>query len=294
MSKADGQVIELALNGGGRGKDLALLLAVRQLLHGVDYVFNPKLTNDDLRVLKILTEMSSKLTEERFDIIKFSNAIIRGKWGAALESVTEIATEAGVSGEEAFSALLGILLVPSCFVDQFTISIINNVSIGDIKPRRENDTPLFKAMCKSLGEVLNREALFRFAAAAAALKSRNPDLFEWAQYTEEERKRFERYHKALQLIYENSEAYSEVIRLVNKERWVEANEIATKYFRRINLNGYESLNDIPALADFLILALTNVWDPAEVSRVITAAECETRAEQPRWGTTTLQRGKTQY
>src|ERR1051325_5092736 len=158
MNEASGKLLELALNG--RGRDLGLLLAISQLTRNADAVFDPCLTPAARRKLTLLARVSSVLVEGKFNPVRFSSALTRGRWSVALESASELAKECGVSDGEAFSALLGLVLVPACYIDHFTLAAVSRVEIPDLVSNiLMREPPQFAALCKSWTRRPTRGAL---------------------------------------------------------------------------------------------------------------------------------------
>ena len=262
MNKACDSLLRLAMEG--RGSDLIMNMAICQNLQDISHVFNPILTSEDKETMKLLSQVASALTQKGSNTKKFSAALTRGQWAAALESLTDMSKTTGLQLEETFSALLSLLYVPACYVDIFALSVIRKIGRDDIKTARgfvNTKDMTCRTVWDSWGQNQTREGLIRFAVAGAVLESRNPDALRFGLENDAERARFERYQKVLQYVAENNKAYSEVMRLVNQEKWKEANETAAKHLQKIGIKGGKTVDDPPALADFLTLAITPVGDP---------------------------------
>ena len=265
----NGAQVIMSLAMAGRGSDLALHMALNQLLQDVKHVFSPVLTAEDKAALKAFAQVAATVTANGNDTKAFSSAVARGRWAGALESVAGLSKPSGMKDEQAFSAMLSILYVPTCYVDLFTLGVVRKIGSGDVTTARsDSETPNLIPIWQSWGQNQTREGLIRFAVAGAVLESRNPLALQFGLENEAERARFERYQKVLQFIADNNKAYSDVMRPVNQEKWKEANEIAAKHLRAIGVEGGKTVDDPPALADFLTLALTPVGDPQIVARAV--------------------------
>jgi hypothetical protein len=241
-------------------------MAINQLLQDVKHVFNPVLTAEDKSVLKVFAQVASTVTTKGSNTKTFSAAIARGRWDSALESVAGLSKSSGLQDMQAFSAMLSMLYVPACFVDLFALGVVRKIGPDAVTTLRSaTPRPALLLVWESWGQNQTREGLIRFVVAGAILESRNPLAFQFGLENEAERTRFERYQKVLQYIAENNKAYSDVMRLVSGEKWREANEIAAKHLLKIGIKGGQTVDDPPALADFLILALTPVGDPQIVA-----------------------------
>lgn len=268
MNRANFEVITLAMEG--RGSDLALHMAISQLLQDVKHVFSPALTADDKRALKSFAQVASTVAAQGANTKPFSAAVARGQWDGALDSLAAMSKSYGLQAEETFATMLGILYVPACYVDLFALGVTRKITAADVTTQRAlSENPNLTAVWNSWGQNQTREGLIRFAVAGAVLESRNPLALQFGLDNEAERTRFERYQKFLQFVAGNNKVYSDVMRLVNGEKWKEANMLAAKQLREIGVEDGKTVDNPPALADFLILALTPIGDPqalAEAAR----------------------------
>lgn len=277
MYKTSGKLIELALNG--RGRDIALLVAVNQLVQDSERIFDPVLTPESRRGLRVLGLVCGAIAEGKFDPAEFSAAAMRGQWARAFGSVSGLAKEIGASEGGTFSAMLGIVLVPTCYVDHFTLAAVRGIKISEVVCKRmSSESPSYKALCSNWVQRPTREALVRFVASGAAIDTRDPWLFDFRLGDETERARLWRSHRMLLFTGEHEEAYREVMLLVNQERWEKAEVVAASYFRQANAGPAESLTEAPALADFLAIALIHMWDPEEA-----VSACQTVGRQSQLG-----------
>jgi hypothetical protein len=265
MNKANAKLLEMGLNG--RGHELALLMAVSRLDQDPDEVFAPSLTPESRRGLRLIALVSGAVAEDRFDPAGFSTAATRGHWARAFGSISGLAKEIGASEAETFSAMMGVVLVPTCYVDHFTLAAVSGIEISEVVCARMLRPPTtYSILCKSWAQRPTLAVLTRFAASGAAIDTRNPWLFDFKMGDGVERERLRRGGRMLLFISENDEAYGEVMRLVNRERWREAEDAAAGYFRQADAGPAELLEEVPALADFLATALIHVWAPEEAAR----------------------------
>ena len=265
MNKASAELMELALSG--RGRELALSLAISRLCDDAEHMFRSDLSREDRKNIKLLARLAVALLTREFKVKSFSSSLRRGQWAKALDAVEEIATDCGLSKVETFNGLVAILLVPVCFVDHFTLAILDHVRIADVatSARLINPALTFKPLCNSWVRRLTRESFISFVTCALVLQSRDPSLLEVVD-NEADRIRFLRLQKVLQLIAEHSDAYAEVMSLVNLESWREADLVAHNYLSQIGVGVGQSFDEPPALADFLVVAMTLFWSEEDISR----------------------------
>ncbi len=153
--------------------------------------------------------------------------------GAAADAI-------GIPSQRAFGALIGLLYIPTCYVDFFSIAVTREVVHADVRFEKDQRPRLastadalrlrsFQATWQFLSNKKNhtRNSLIRYAVVGAILWSNGQRrAFELDLSSESERVRFKRYSQFLTYIADNERAYSDVLTQVMAEKWVAANTIA--------------------------------------------------------------------
>lgn len=117
------------LGARGRGRDLALQLTAGFMVQSVDFIFSPSLSQDDIKGIQVLSAIAKSIADEDFHHERFGSHLVRGRWAAARETASVVADSTKTTPDEAFRAALGLLVVPSCFIDMFSIAAVHGGNV---------------------------------------------------------------------------------------------------------------------------------------------------------------------
>ena len=245
---------------------LAIWLALNQSLQDADHVFTPQVTSEDVKGLKNLAKVANGLTTDHFNNKFFSVALRDDQLDTALDSLDDLSAHLHMTEEEVFSYVLSILYVPACFVDIFTLSAIREVH------EKKDET---HGECKHIPKHLpfvrthkTRVGLIRYASFGAGAWGNSDNYFEFNLDNDVDLHRFERYQEFLNFVVDEHHIYTDVMEHVSCDNWVEANKVASAYFKKVGLQEGNTVDEPPALADFLILALTPIGNPALIAKLV--------------------------
>ena len=260
-------------NSRARSLDIGTALAASHALQDIDHVFCPELNADNVAGLGVLARVALALSNGTLDSQRLASALGRGQWERALAIASSIVRVALASPEHILAAAVAVLHVPSCLVDLFALGVTKSVSFHDeeslaafaeFSPASFGSPEMLKAVAGFAARNPTKTGLMRLTTFGSINWLTRSELYEFNFDSEFERKRFERYTAFLRYVSENPSTYSEVMKFVFDERWVEANDLASQRLSDIGLPGGASVLNPPSLADFLILALTPWGDPLEI------------------------------
>jgi hypothetical protein len=247
------EMISKIVDTAGSGRDLLREIAIAQLVDDSNHVFSDKITEADVRGLKLMARISRTILAHPAESERLSGAILQGDWAAVREIATLLAGKSDVSPENALSYCLALLYVPACAADAFAVAAVTHGKADAGAYQSDRPTRITPEHVKYVSNCRTREAMVRSAAYASLSWLRDSKQFQFGLDQADNRQRFERFSKVLGFLADNPSSYSDIMSHVAKEDWIAANDAAIRLIE-IGQAG-ESVAAPPALADILTIAL---------------------------------------
>lgn len=210
-----------------------------------------------MQFLQRATVVAKAIADESLDANSLAANLRQGQWSRAVSSFAN-SEASSFSAEELLSLIFGILAVPVCYVDHFVIAAVGRAAAAEgesalsvaFMPPSNPDKPAVEFAARNR----TRGALQRLCTYGVMKWHDHPRVFDLGFENREVRERFQRYTHTLAFLSKNPQAYGEVMTLVKSEAWAKAEERAAALLSAAGISDMPP--GAPALADFLIVALT--------------------------------------
>jgi hypothetical protein len=263
----------------GKGSDLLLELYLQESLD--DPLGSPGIRDEALHLegLSRIAAVADAIGAKRFDHGRFAGSLSRDDLPGILQAATDVSGK-DVSGPELnAAAAVALLYLPVCYIDAFSVSVV-----GGSLPRK----PIRRQA--SDVQIRVQDWVIRNHTTKALHQLVGYGRLAWLQRTggsdfglddSASRARFDRFRSALALVKQNAAAYREVIGHASNQDWRGAETAAGRYFTSAGIRAGTSIDDPPALADFLMMAYAPVNGAQQVIRGVGGRrEGRERAVQP--------------
>lgn len=260
----------------GRGEDLSMELARLQLLESTDFIFSPKTTNDDVVLLGQTARLLHAALKGNFPLDLFERHVARGRWSEAGKLAARVSDSCEASPADALAAALDVTFAPIAHVDLFSVVALQGAKASGAS-RRLHPNSLGDAILQQIKGVPSREQLVNLAAYGTVSVGRSIGADRNGSATAHLR-RLARLQVALEAVASDISSLSNVMRDARHNQWKSANATAVKSLEKTKIKFGTTVDNPPAIADFLLMAVLPTCATREFSKFVIES---TSKPQPR-------------